>query len=838
MRHHLTRLVAVLSVLTAAGPSLGQGEKLTRVEVGKRGKAATAFVDVPKGGTGTAFCVHPSGLFITNEHVVRAGAAEEVILVLNPALDGERVLKARVVRSDKDLDLALLRVEEGKDLPSLPLGSTKDVAELSDVVACGFPLGFALAGDKKNYPAISVNAGSVTALRHKDRELESIQIDVALTFGNSGGPVLDDAGRVIGVVVGGVAGGGKGINRAIPVSHLARFLNKPDVAFVPPELKREALGAPVEFKATVASLVPGAPEAALKLVLRVGDEAPREFPMTKKGDAWVVTAVPVAATGPPRVAITARMGTATVSGLVEDAVFKVGGRPVRLSGVRRIDLGAKPGVLLADGRTTAEGGVTGLGPVEIDAAGQKLKIELARASQVVVEPAPEAASVVAAVVAVAGGKEVARAEAALVVREAATGAAPADPRSVPITPPALGEARTEKRLPDVFDDVAVGGGGRYLVFHLPKLKKLAVFDVSEARVTKYVPVAEDVKGRFAAGLGTVVVGLRGTGKLERWSLATGELEKSAPLPLKEDITSVVMGHGSNGPVVVNGRFFDLQGLKPLAVTGDKGTDRPSIGPGRIASGDGTVFGGWNTQLSPASATAFVLDGDAVKRHDAGDLRHVVPGPDGRTLFTGRGLVPRTLERAAPDDAEYGYCLPAVRGDYFLSLTTATAGKGGGFTVYLKGLGAPIAKLDKADHGLTFDGWDREEFGPWKRVFLVPDANVIVVLPSSNDRVALHAFDAEAALEKSGHEYLMVASQPPREARTGATLTYPVKVKAKPGGVTFRLDSGPKGMTVSADGVVTWAVPPDAPAGDQEVILTVRDKTGREVFHTFTVRVAR
>ena len=52
-----------------------------------------------------------------------------------------------------------------------------------DVVAFGFPLGRALSPDKKEYPAISINAGRVTSLRLKGGELQHIQIDVALTFG-------------------------------------------------------------------------------------------------------------------------------------------------------------------------------------------------------------------------------------------------------------------------------------------------------------------------------------------------------------------------------------------------------------------------------------------------------------------------------------------------------------------------------------------------------------------------------------------------------------------------------------------------------------------------------
>jgi hypothetical protein len=124
------------------------------------------------------------------------------------------------------------------------------------------------------------------------------------------------------------------------------------------------------------------------------------------------------------------------------------------------------------------------------------------------------------------------------------------------------------------------------------------------------------------------------------------------------------------------------------------------------------------------------------------------------------------------------------------------------------------------------------------VYFVPDAKVIAVLPASNDQVVLHKVDPEGALEKSGLDYLIVTSQPPVEVKAGATFAYPIKVKSKDPKVTYTLDAGPKGMTVSADGGVSWAVPIDAPAGNQDVILTVRSASGQEAFHTFIVRVIK
>ena len=269
----LLTFVSLLSgtfVFTLTAETRGEGEKLPKVEIGKRGKAATAFVEVPKSGTGTAFCVHSSGFFVTTEHVVRGAGENDVTLVLNPSLENQKILKAKVVRVDKTSDLALLRVSDVADLASLPLGAVDGVAELAEVVACGFPLGKGLATDKKNYPAVSVNAGSVTSLRQKDSQLQSIQIDVALTYGNSGGPVLDQSGKVIGVVVSGRPG--TGINQAVPVNLLDAFLKAPDVSFTAPELTRANLDKPVEFKAKVVSFMPKAPEPALELILQAGDQ--------------------------------------------------------------------------------------------------------------------------------------------------------------------------------------------------------------------------------------------------------------------------------------------------------------------------------------------------------------------------------------------------------------------------------------------------------------------------------------------------------------------------------------------------------------------------------------
>jgi S1-C subfamily serine protease len=78
------------------------------VEIARIGKAATALVEVKaRHGFGSAFCIHSSGLFLTNSHVAKG----DVTLILNPSLKTERAYPAKVIRSDNELDLALLRID-------------------------------------------------------------------------------------------------------------------------------------------------------------------------------------------------------------------------------------------------------------------------------------------------------------------------------------------------------------------------------------------------------------------------------------------------------------------------------------------------------------------------------------------------------------------------------------------------------------------------------------------------------------------------------------------------------------------------------------------------------
>ncbi|HET7728755.1 MAG TPA: trypsin-like peptidase domain-containing protein, partial [Usitatibacter sp.] len=161
--------------------------------------------DVPMRGMGSGFIVSPDGYIITNAHVVENAEAVTV------RLTDRREYKAKVVGSDKQTDIAVLKID-ATSLPTVQLGKSTEANVGEWVVAIGSPFGF------EN----SVSAGIVSA---KSRSLPDsnyvpfLQTDVAVNPGNSGGPLFNLAGEVIGInsQIYSRSGGYQGISFAIPI---------------------------------------------------------------------------------------------------------------------------------------------------------------------------------------------------------------------------------------------------------------------------------------------------------------------------------------------------------------------------------------------------------------------------------------------------------------------------------------------------------------------------------------------------------------------------------------------------------------------------------------------
>jgi hypothetical protein len=132
-----------------------------------------------------------------------------------------------------------------------------------------------------------------------------------------------------------------------------------------------------------------------------------------------------------------------------------------------------------------------------------------------------------------------------------------------------------------------------------------------------------------------------------------------------------------------------------------------------------------------------------------------------------------------------------------------------------------------------EGWTRNDFTFDKRIVFLPQANILATVPFTNDRIVIRPFNLVSALENSGIDYLFVDSAPPLTAEKGSAYSYQLAVRSKRGGVRFKLDSGPDGMTLSPKGLLKWSIPSTA-GNEAAVIINIRDGSGQEIFHTFNI----
>jgi len=296
-------------------PAMAGADQLISPEILRNAMEATVLIKAERvyqgsqaPSFGTGFFVHSDGYLITNHHVIANniginlyGKYHEVPtkiisleVVIGSGSADERSIPATVIASDKEKDLALLKVRY-KPQHWLDITKPAEVKMVQPVWVIGYPFGTYLGGSAVDQtgqanPELTVNSGIVTSLRHEGGQaVKAIQTDAAVNPGNSGGPMIDAEGRVVGVVNSKIMGG-EGLGFAIAPSVLSEFVRQktfevsfhPEVVYDPPEA----------IQVRVHPLLVEIEGATGTLTLEGDDIKPVEISLEKRESSWFGT-IPV-----------------------------------------------------------------------------------------------------------------------------------------------------------------------------------------------------------------------------------------------------------------------------------------------------------------------------------------------------------------------------------------------------------------------------------------------------------------------------------------------------------------------------------------------------------------
>lgn len=310
---------------------------------------------------GTALCLTRSGYFLTDAHVL--GPSTEVRLAIERPGQGVWFYDASLVDLNKDLDLAVLKVNNAEAFVPVEIAAPTTVRRGQHITAFGFPASAEEADVDEAHLTVSVKSlnGHITALHGTDPAHSDLMADTPLGPGSSGGPVLNDRGQLVGIIQRGnrsanitLARSASAILRFLASPRIAAVINPPELRFSPPagiaaaDMTREH-----PFEAQVLAGLTSLRSAQATLTFAAFGATPRSFPATIRPDgACRLHVAPLPPHSEPHtvtLTLSGRNRSRIESCQALDRSLLIGARSVPLSAVSRLDLNGDAVVTLCSG---------------------------------------------------------------------------------------------------------------------------------------------------------------------------------------------------------------------------------------------------------------------------------------------------------------------------------------------------------------------------------------------------------------------------------------------------------------------------------------------------------
>jgi len=762
--------------------------QLSALEQQELQKAKEATVFVKSGaGTGTAFCIESSnGYFLTNYHVVKDSPAL-VTLVANPGSESKESTKASVLLVDPENDLALLKANFRRKLPSLSLGIDADLKETDLLTAFGYPFGTALAADGKS-PAVSVNTGRITSLRRKDGKLSSIQTDAAINRGNSGGPMLNEDGNVIGIVKSG--NGAAGLNFAIPPEVFVSFLKKP---FILTDIGDNGIvdfTKENSFSVRVSTVLPNTSKYTLEIFLNSTKLKATET----QEDIYAVHFPKVAGGKSPQFKVVVRLG--------EDVVGELSGN------IRSVESRERPGAVFATMTT--------------------LPLKKAPPAESVFPSPPKVD--LSAILSLSSNQ-------LLTEKKDITFEEPFSR----VSPGGHGRylvfyfpASREIRVFDLAELKMLGaplqvGSGDLLI--TAGAERIVALDVFESRV-------------YSIPFDTLTVE---NSKSLPWTGTPFQIEMGR----SSDNMAVISYKSSQFSEAPHMRpyFLDIPSLEPLEIEVEANAELEEL---RIrSSANGRVMTLTNSDCVGTSAIVE-SGKLSYRTNTIRDHGWKMPSLDGTHLLKCCGAVQTLLgQNLAFYPARHNWLfhhLPSGHPAFYVRVGSKDYDNEEGHEISLipngelrpiinlKGRFRDLDDISKHDFQLDRFAWNDGDLSFDRRIHLIPQLQILATLPPTNDKIILRPFPFGENSKTDTENFLYVSSVPPVGATPDIPYVYEIEWHSSAGNVRFEKVAGPENLKISNKGKIEW-LPETADTGNRhQVVLRLVDGDDDSRYHSFTISV--
>ncbi|MCA9004858.1 MAG: hypothetical protein KDA70_06245, partial [Planctomycetaceae bacterium] len=246
---------------------------------------------------------------------------------------------------------------------------------------------------------------------------------------------------------------------------------------------------------------------------------------------------------------------------------------------------------------------------------------------------------------------------------------------------------------------------------------------------------------------------------------------------------------------------------------------------------------------------WVLNGNEVNDYRSSSLNFVLPLPDASYVLTQYGVYTRELYHRGYEREKQTRLVAPLHPAFYLEVpyyerdkTGKSSGSGYFGILYLTETGQrltnlPVSPLNLEQDESRYDDVDfNPEFSLDKRLIYIPQADLLLTFPYTNDRILISPIQLQSELKKRGTDYLYISSLPPKHFQKGGKFEYQLQVESSSSQVQVELSAAPAGMKLTDHKTLVWEVPNHFAEAEVFVVITATAEGDLKTFQSFRLEV--